>query len=130
MDFDILIVGAGLAGASLAAALRGTSLRLGVIETRPPKAAADWDARIYAISPSNATFLSKIGAWEHLDHDRIAPVYDMQIRGDDGGRIDFSSYDSGLGELAWIVASCSVVGESPRTVSAVSAPASKHPWRN
>lgn len=105
MDFDILIVGAGLAGASLAAALRGTSLRLGVIETRPPKAAADWDARIYAISPSNATFLSKIGAWEHLDHDRIAPVYDMQIRGDDGGRIDFSSYDSGLGELAWIVES-------------------------
>lgn len=105
MDFDILIVGAGLAGASLAAALRGTSLRIGVIETRPPKAAADWDARIYAISPSNAAFLAKIGAWEHLDHDRIAPVYDMQIRGDDGGRIDFSSYDSGLGELAWIVES-------------------------
>ena len=39
-----------------------------------------------------------------------AGIPDMQIRGDDGGRIDFSSYDSGLGELAWIVESglCSV----------------------
>ena len=105
MDFDILIVGAGLAGASLAAALRGTHLRIGVIEARPPAPAGDWDARIYAISPVNAAFLERIGAWEHLDHSRIAPVYDMQIHGDDGGRLDFSCYDSGLDELAWIVES-------------------------
>lgn len=105
MDFDILIVGAGLAGASLAAALRGTHLRIGVIEARPPAPSGDWDARIYAISPVNAAFLERIGAWEHLDHSRIAPVYDMQIHGDDGGRLDFSCYDSGLDELAWIVES-------------------------
>lgn len=105
MEFDILIVGAGLSGASLAAALRGTSLRIGIIEARPPAPADGWDPRIYAISPSNAAFLEKIGAWQHLDHSRIAPVYDMEIRGDDGGRLDFSSYDCGLGELAWIVES-------------------------
>jgi len=105
MKFDVLIVGAGLAGAALAAALRGSNLKVGVIETRPPSRPAGWDPRIYAISPANVEFLSTIGIWQHLDTARMAPVYDMEIHGDAGGRLDFSAYDSGLRELAWIVES-------------------------
>ena len=105
MKFDVLIVGAGLAGAALAAALRGSNLKVGVIETRPPSRPAGWDPRIYAISPANVEFLSAIGIWQHLDTARMAPVYDMEIHGDAGGRLDFSAYDSGLRELAWIVES-------------------------
>lgn len=105
MDFDLIIVGAGLAGASLAAALRSSRLRIAVIESHAPRQPEGWDARIYAISPTNADFLSEIGAWQHLDPARIAPVYDMHICGDAGGRLDFSAYDCGLGELAWIVES-------------------------
>jgi 2-octaprenylphenol hydroxylase len=105
MKFDVLIVGAGLAGAALAAALRGSNLKVGVVETRPPSRPAGWDARIYAISPANVEFLSAIGIWQHLDSARMAPVYDMEIHGDAGGRLDFSAYDSGLRELAWIVES-------------------------
>jgi len=105
MKFDVLIVGAGLAGAALAAALRGSNLKIGVIEARPPSRPAGWDPRIYAISPANVEFLSAIGIWQHLDTARMAPVYDMEIHGDAGGRLDFSAYDSGLRELAWIVES-------------------------
>lgn len=105
MKFDVLIVGAGLAGAALAAALRGSTLKIGIIEARPPSRAAGWDPRIYAISPANVEFLSAIGIWQHLDTARMAPVYDMEIHGDAGGRLDFSAYDSGLRELAWIVES-------------------------
>ena len=105
MKFDVLIVGAGLAGAALAAALRGSNLKVGVVEARPPSRPAGWDARIYAISPANVEFLSTIGIWQHLDTARMAPVYDMEIHGDAGGRLDFSAYDSGLRELAWIVES-------------------------
>lgn len=103
MKFDVLIVGAGLAGAALAAALRGSTLKVGIVETRPPARPDGWDARIYAISPTNADFLSEIGIWQHLDPARMAPVYDMEIHGDAGGKLDFSAYDSGLRELAWIL---------------------------
>ena len=106
MRFDILIVGAGLAGASLAAAFRGSRYRIALIEGRPPAPApSGWDSRIYAVSPAAQGFLQEIGAWQHLDAARLTPVYDMAIRGDAEGRLDFSSYDSGVGELAWIVES-------------------------
>ncbi|MCB1958410.1 MAG: UbiH/UbiF family hydroxylase [Rhodocyclaceae bacterium] len=105
MDFDVLIVGAGLAGASLAASLRGSALSVGVVEGAPPRLSEGWDARIYAISPASKEFLDEIGAWAHLDHARIGPVYDMRIFGDRDGRLDFSSYDCGLETLAWIVES-------------------------
>ncbi|MFV0665739.1 UbiH/UbiF family hydroxylase [Denitromonas sp.] len=105
MKFDLVIVGAGLAGASLAAALRGSRLKIAVVESQPPARPEGWDSRIYAISPANADFLTDIGVWQHLDSARLTPVYDMAIQGDAGGRLDFSAYDCGLRELAWIVES-------------------------
>ena len=105
MKFDLVIVGAGLAGASLAAALRGSRLKIAVVESQPPAPPAGWDSRIYAISPANVDFLTHIGVWQHLDATRLTPVYDMVIHGDAGGRLDFSAYDCGLRELAWIVES-------------------------
>ena len=103
LRFDLIIVGAGLAGASLTAALRQSRLRIALIEGRLPAAPAGWDSRIYAVSPASATFLEEIGTWQHLDPARLTPVYDMAIRGDGGGQLDFSAYDSGVDRLAWIV---------------------------
>lgn len=116
MKFDVLVVGAGLAGAALAAALRSSSLKVGIVEARPPSRPAGWDPRIYAISPANADFLAEIGIWQHLDTTRMAPVYDMEIHGDAGGKLDFSAYDCGLRELAWIVESSLMQQELWETV--------------
>ena len=111
--FDVAIVGGGLAGLALAVALRTSRLSIALIEGRAPQpahaASAGWDARVYAISPSNARFLEDIGIWRHFDltsaRTRIAPVHSMDVCGDGGGRIEFSAYDSGVGELAWIIES-------------------------
>jgi ubiquinone biosynthesis UbiH/UbiF/VisC/COQ6 family hydroxylase len=106
LHFDIAIVGAGLAGASLAAALKGSRYSIALIEGKPPASTQpDWDSRIYAVSPAAQGFLQEIGAWQHLDASRLTPVYDMAIRGDTEGRLDFSAYDSGVDRLAWIVES-------------------------
>ncbi len=111
MKFDVLIVGGGLAGLSLAVALRRTQLSVGVIEGRGPAAANDWDVRIYAVSPANQRFLDEIGVWSHLDACRVSRVEAMEIHGDAAGRIDFSAYDAGADELAWIVESGAMQAE-------------------
>lgn len=104
-SFDLIIVGGGLTGASLALALRDSPLRIALVEAQPPVRPAGWDARIYAISPVNAGFLDAIGAWKHLDAGRMAPIRAMAVHGDAGGRLDFSAYDTGVSELGWILES-------------------------
>ncbi len=104
-QFDLIIVGGGLAGASLAVALRESRLRIALVETCAPQPPEGWDARIYAISPANAEYLQRIGAWEHLDRERMAPIRAMEVFGDQGGRLAFSAYETGVAELGWILES-------------------------
>ena len=107
MDFDVVIVGSGLVGASLALALSTSGLRLAVVEVQPPQPVpetADWDSRIYAISPGSAAFLEGSGIWPQLDGMRVCQVEEMRIFGDDTrAHLDFSAYHAGLRELAFIV---------------------------
>jgi ubiquinone biosynthesis UbiH/UbiF/VisC/COQ6 family hydroxylase len=111
MNYDVIIVGGGLAGLSLAVALRRSRLSIAVVEGRLPQRPEGWDARVYAVSPANARFLESIGIWTHLDATRIEPVHKMAVRGDGSGELSFSAYDSGVGELAWIVESALLQGE-------------------
>ena len=107
MDFDVVVVGSGLVGASFALALEGAGLNLALIEAQPPQpgaGAAGWDSRVYAISPGSAAFLERCGVWQALDMTRASRVEAMRIFGDDGrSELDFSAYDAGLRELAFIV---------------------------
>jgi 2-polyprenylphenol 6-hydroxylase len=107
MDFDIVIVGAGLVGASFAMALRGAGLKLALVEAQAPAAAGDnWDSRIYAVSPGSVAFLEGIGVWKRLDRSRVSAVHEMQVYGDGAGaQLQFSAYESGVPELAWTVES-------------------------
>jgi ubiquinone biosynthesis UbiH/UbiF/VisC/COQ6 family hydroxylase len=107
MDFDIVIVGAGLVGASFATALRGAGLKLALVEAQAPAAAGDdWDSRVYAISPGSAAFLEAMGVWKRMDRARICAVQEMQVYGDGAGaQLQFSAYESGVPELAWTVES-------------------------
>jgi 2-octaprenylphenol hydroxylase len=102
-DFDVLIVGGGLAGASLACALRGSRYRVALIDQAAPRVADGWDRRVYAVAPACIDFLKRCGAWDHLPHDRVQRIERMAIKGDAGGELAFSAYESGLDALAWIV---------------------------
>jgi ubiquinone biosynthesis UbiH/UbiF/VisC/COQ6 family hydroxylase len=117
MEFDIVIVGGGLVGASLAASLRHSGLSLALVESQCSPALpedpelADWDSRIYAISPGSRCYLEEAGAWDHLATHRVAPVEQMRVFGDacpepgrrDGAKLEFSAYEMGVPELACIL---------------------------
>lgn len=107
--FEIVIAGGALVGAALARALAADrhSTRVALIsQARRPEAttAEAFDARVYAISPANAAFLEKLGAWSAIPQARRTPVHAMRVYGDDGASlIEFDAYRTGCSELAWIV---------------------------
>lgn len=108
MDFDVVIIGGGLVGASLAAALEHAGLNIALVEGQPmaagnPGAAGDWDSRIYAVTPGNAAFLESCGAWQTLDLSRVQAVEQMRVFGDAGAELDFSAYQIGAPELTFIL---------------------------
>lgn len=109
-EHDIIIVGGGLVGLSLARALAEADLSLALVEPQPPAPASasaftadGWDNRVYAVSPGSAAFLERCGAWQHLPRDRITRVETMRVYGDAAASLEFTAYDAGMGELAWIV---------------------------
>lgn len=106
MKYDLIVIGGGLVGASLVAALKESGLRVALIESQQPEALPDdtsWDRRIYAISPGSTAFLKELGAWQRINAERLTPVYDMAVYGDDyTSHIDFSAYEIGVSELAFI----------------------------
>jgi 2-octaprenylphenol hydroxylase len=105
MTYDVLIIGGGLVGASLAAALKPSGLSVALVEAQPMPATCDgWDSRIYAISPGSAAFLGQSGGWQRLDMSRVQKVEQMRVFGDDAvSELDFSAYQLGAPELAFIL---------------------------
>lgn len=67
-DYDILIIGGGMAGASLAIALRGQPLRIAMVEAVPFRAAGQpsYDDRAIALSQGSRRIFAAMGVWETL----------------------------------------------------------------
>ena len=114
MKHDIIIVGAGLAGLSLALALSAQRRSVLLVDAKPapviPAAAPDYDQRIYAVSPAGAAWLREVRVWQALDPARMTPVYDMRIHGDaetspplKGDGLHLSAYRAGVSELCTVV---------------------------
>lgn len=108
-DFDILIAGGGMVGATLACALGGGRLRVGVIEPQAvPAPAPEYGLRVSAISPASQAVFANLGAWEAMQARRVAPVERMHIW-EQGGALDFDSAEIGAPCLAWIVENSVIV---------------------
>ncbi len=78
--YDLLIVGGGLVGASLAIALNGHGLRIGLIEARPlgDPGQPRYDDRALALSYGSRRILESIRLWSNLA-DQIAPIRRIHI---------------------------------------------------
>lgn len=102
MQADVAVVGAGPVGRALARAMRGLDVAL--VGDAPPAPGDAFDSRIYAITPGNAAFLARLGAWSRLPAERLTPVRAMRVFGDDGrAELSFDAYRAGVEALAWIL---------------------------
>jgi 2-octaprenylphenol hydroxylase len=104
----MVVAGGGMVGAALARALtadmRGARIAMIAREAHVPAPASGFDARVYALSPGNAAYLARLGAWNAIPASSLTPVHAMRVYGDDGvSLVEFDAYRCGAGELAWIV---------------------------
>ena len=116
-DFDVLIVGGGVAGLACASLLRKfpgkrrEPLRIGILEAHAPRqlaAGAETDLRVFAIAPAGRAILEASGVWQGLPSGRLAPydrmrVWQMGSTPFGAGSIGFDAADSGVAALGHIV---------------------------
>src|SRR5476651_1435452 len=75
MHYDLAIVGGGVVGAGLAAALREAPWRIALIDARVPTAS---DPRLFGMNASSAEFLKNIGIWDALA-EHASPIHQVHV---------------------------------------------------
>jgi len=101
-DFDVVIIGAGMVGASLACALAPAGLRIAIIEVVPLKdnSQSSYDDRGITLSPSSKRILESIGVWQDVQQQANAI---KKIHVSEQGRFGFARLDA-------VEESCSELG--------------------
>jgi 2-octaprenylphenol hydroxylase len=98
-QFDVIIIGAGIVGATAACALGGAGVRVALIEARPLVSDADdgvRDARVFAITRASQRIFESLGVWERIMARGAYPFRNMEVWDAGGtGVIHFDCADIG-----------------------------------
>jgi 2-octaprenyl-6-methoxyphenol hydroxylase len=103
-DFDILILGGGLVGCSLACALEGKGLRVGLVEAAvPAPAPATFDERRLALAAASLNALGVLGVLAELATPP-SPIRRIHVsRAGDFGSVRMDAADSGREAFGGVV---------------------------
>ncbi len=97
MQADLIIVGAGMVGSTLALALEGSGLKIVVLDASPLEVAdfdplGGFEPRVSALSAASQRILQRVGAWPGIVARRASPYTDMHVWDGSGtGQIHFSA---------------------------------------
>lgn len=107
MNADIVIVGAGMVGSLLAAALKDRPLDIVLVDVAnvsPPEVDAPYEPRVSAISRASENMFRHVGAWERVTAVRHAPYTRMEVREAEGNaELCFDASDIGESHLGCLV---------------------------
>ncbi len=104
-NFDIIIVGGGMVGATVACALGNSHLNVAIIEKNIPEAFNNkqpHDMRVSALSIASKNILKTIGAWQGILDRRYCPFKRMRVF-ETAGDTEFCSDDINHDQLGFIV---------------------------
>lgn len=106
-QYDLIIVGGSMVGASLACALADTPLRIALLDARrfdPDWPEGGFDLRVSAITRASEAFLKQLQAWPGDRGERISPFREMHVWDAAGdGVIHFDSAELGEATLGHII---------------------------
>jgi len=105
--YDVIIVGGGMVGSSLAVALAdNSSLSIAVIETQMPAVIQEFDKpdiRVSALTQASETLFKNLNIWQQLIPNRISQFTDMEVWETQSSTLHFDSADIGEPLLGYIV---------------------------
>ncbi|MFO8154880.1 MAG: UbiH/UbiF/VisC/COQ6 family ubiquinone biosynthesis hydroxylase [Pseudomonadota bacterium] len=105
--FDVIIVGGGMVGMALAAALGHSPLRVAVVERMAPDTTAglgEYDLRVSAITVASQRIFENLGAWSGMVARRVSPFGDMDVwDAESSGHIHFDAAELGEPRLGHII---------------------------
>jgi len=105
--YDVIIVGGGMVGASLAVALTDKSaLKVALIEAQQLPALTENDEpelRVSALTAASVTLLKNINIWQQLIPSRISQFRDIKVWENQSSSVHFDSADIGEALLGYIV---------------------------
>ncbi len=106
-DYQVIIVGGGMVGATIACALGDTPLKVALVEATPAERewpADSWDIRVSAITRATQRVFEAVGAWEGMSAMRVSPYRTMHVWDATGkGAIHFDCAELGEPDLGYIV---------------------------
>ncbi len=104
-EFDIVVVGGGVAGLAFACAMRDSGLRILVLEAgeTPVYDLDTYDIRVNSVNLGSQAFLDALGVWERIAAKRAAPFSAIRVWDSSGSNVDFHAEDIGESELGYIV---------------------------
>lgn len=112
-QFDLVIVGAGMVGESIALALAQgeSSLRIAIVDPAYHQVAPsmgteinDFGLRVSALSAQSQALLTELGAWQKIPAARLSPYTAMQVWDGEGtGSVRFTAADLHVPALGHIV---------------------------
>jgi 2-octaprenyl-6-methoxyphenol hydroxylase len=77
LDYDVLVVGAGLIGSTLVAALSQTNMRVGWVEAQEQVFGSD--GRSSALALGTTEILKQVQAWSFMERSGVSPIDRIQI---------------------------------------------------
>lgn len=103
---DVVVVGAGPAGLSLARSLAGSGLSLALIEQQPLAALAEpsFDGREIALTHASRQIMRNMGLWQRIDPAEISPLRSAKVmNGSSPFALGFAAQGEGVDELGWLI---------------------------
>ncbi|MCW9089247.1 MAG: 2-octaprenyl-6-methoxyphenyl hydroxylase [Gammaproteobacteria bacterium] len=114
MDYDILVIGGGMVGASLVHALRDSGLRIGLVEAVPlyNEGQPSYDARAIALSWGSRRIFEGMGVWQAMAQQTVTPIRAINVS-DRGhfGATRLQAEEEGVEALGY-VAEAAVIGRA------------------
>jgi 2-octaprenylphenol hydroxylase len=105
-QFDIVIVGGGMVGATLACALAEADFRIAVVDSAPAPDidTSDYDLRVSAVTLGSKAIFETVGLWSGMESQRLSCIDSMAVWDEAGsGHIHFDSAEMAQPCLGYIV---------------------------